>query len=64
MNDDRISLPELALRDAPFHGRYPMKSVMCLHMKQGWYREASSLLGDEAFFCQYLTKVILKGMEQ
>ena len=49
LNDDRISLPELALRDAPFHGRYPMKSVMCLHMKQGWYREASSLFGDEAF---------------
>lgn len=49
MNDDRISLPELALRDAPFHGRYPMESVMCLHMEQGWYREASSLFGDEAF---------------
>lgn len=62
MNDDRISLPELALRDAPFHGRYPMKSVMCLHMKQGWYREASSLFGGRGFF--NVLKKLSKGMEQ
>lgn len=61
MNDDRISLPELALRDAPFHGRYPMKSVMCLHMKQGWYHEASSLF-RRGFF--NVLKKLLKGMEQ
>ena len=62
MNDDRISLPELALRDAPFHGRYPMKSVMCLHMKTRVVPRSLVPFWGRGFF--NVLKKILKGMEQ
>lgn len=63
MNDDRISLPELALRDAPFHGRYPMKSVMCVpaHETRVVPRSLVPFLG-RGFF--NVLKKLLKGMEQ